>query len=125
MVVMTDADTAPADEIAPDGTAIRKVATLPGASVVRCTLPAGLVSRAVVHATVAEAWMVVSGRGEMWLGGSELALVPGSGVTIPAGTPFQLRAGGDADLVAVIVTSPPWPGDGEARAAAGPWEATV
>jgi mannose-6-phosphate isomerase-like protein (cupin superfamily) len=47
-------------------------------------------------------------------------------VSIPAGTRFQFRStGGGGPLVAIAVTMPPWPGDGEAARTEGPWVPTV
>lgn len=44
---------------------------------------------------------------------------------IPTGTHFQFRSIGDEPLVAIGVTMPPWPGQGEAIRSEGPWESTV
>ena len=52
-------------------------------------------------------------------------LEPGVCLTIPLGTHFQFRALGEGALTVLGVTMPPWPGAGEARAAAGPWTPTV
>ena len=59
--------------------------------------------------------------------GEEQTVSVSSGVciTIPLGTAFQFRAGGDQPLAAVAATIPPWPGAGEALIVAGPWEPTV
>ena len=54
----------------------------------------------------------------MWrrLGDNEetVELRPSDCLTIPVGTRFQFRSVGRQPLVAVGVTMPPWPGDGEA-----------
>lgn len=91
-------------------------------------LAAGKTSKAVTHRTVEEIWYVISGRGEMWRkqGKHEetVALVPGACLTIPLGTHFQFRASATEAVSVVAVTMPPWPGEGEAVAVAGPWQAT-
>lgn len=110
---------------APDGSVVRPFARLAGGSMARFELAAGQVSRAVVHRTVEELWHVVAGRGELWRRqGAREEIVPleyGVTATIPQGTAFQFRAAVDAPLIIVAVTLPPWPGDDEAVAAAGPW----
>jgi mannose-6-phosphate isomerase-like protein (cupin superfamily) len=92
----------------------------------RFELTAGAVSRAVVHRTVEEIWLVLSGYGEMWRqqGRREeiVALEPGTCLTIPLGTHFQFRASDAGPLAAVAVTMPPWPGDDEATLVQGRWE---
>ena len=72
-----------------------------------------------------EIWYVIAGAGQMWRagGGAESVddLAPGTCLTIPLGTTFQFRAGGEG-LRVVAVTVPPWPDDpGEARPERGPW----
>jgi mannose-6-phosphate isomerase-like protein (cupin superfamily) len=91
----------------------------------RFEIAPGRTSRAVVHRTVDEIWLFVSGRGEMWRKQDEreevVEVEAGVWVTIPCGTHFQFRClGGDA-LVAIGVTMPPWPGDDEARPVTGRW----
>ena len=117
------------DAVAPDGTAVRLLAALSGGSFAHFELPAGAVSRAVVHRTVEEIWFFVAGRGEVWrrAGEREEVVAVGQGVclTIPLGTCFQFRAAADAPLAFVAVTMPPWPGEGEAEFVAGKWRATV
>lgn len=106
------------DVLAPDGSEIRFLATLGGASAVHCTLPAGSVSKAVTHRTVEEVWYFVSGTGEVWRKEGETeevtAVEPGMCLTIPLGTDFQFRADDAGPLVFFIVTLPPWPGEDEA-----------
>ena len=50
---------------------------------------------------------------------------PGTSITIPVGARFQFRSDGNEALTAVGVAMPPWPGETEAYAVAGYWEATV
>lgn len=114
-----------ATEVAPDGSEVRKLLSLPGGAMARFDLAAGRTSRAVAHKTVDEIWLFVSGRGEMWRRQGEreevVEVEAGVCVTIPCGTHFQFRSlGGDA-LVAIGVTMPPWPGDDEARTVTGRW----
>jgi mannose-6-phosphate isomerase-like protein (cupin superfamily) len=91
----------------------------------RFELASGTTSRAVVHRTVDEIWLFVSGRGEMWRRQGEREEVVGVEacvcVTIPAGTHFQFRSLGNETLAAIGVTMPPWPGEGEALPVPGKW----
>lgn len=111
---------------APDGSMVDVLLAGERGSMARFVLPAGAVSRAVVHRSVEELWFVLSGEGEMWRGGdgeeAVLELRPGTALQITAGTRFQFRAAAGAPLVALGVTMPPWPGEGEATVTAGPWE---
>jgi mannose-6-phosphate isomerase-like protein (cupin superfamily) len=117
------------DGVATDGCDVRVLLGLGGGTMAHFELPPGQTSTAVTHRTVEEIWFFISGRGEMWRrqGGREEIVAVESGVclTIPLGTHFQLRSFGDRTLVAVAVTMPPWPGDGEASAVQGKWEPTV
>ena len=113
-------------ERAPDGSAVRVLLALPGASMIRIELAAGAVARAVAHRTVEELWFVLSGRGEMWRRHGEreeiVVLEPGVSVSIPLGTHFQFRASLNEPVSAVAVTMPPWPGEHEAEFVPGPWQ---
>jgi mannose-6-phosphate isomerase-like protein (cupin superfamily) len=119
------------DTLAPDGSHIRLLPSLAGASMVHCRLPAGSVTRAVRHKTVEELWYVLAGEGHMWLRslGSDaeqiVELRPGVGLSLPLGVAFQFRATGPEALDVLIVTTPPWPGPDEAIAATGAWAPTV
>jgi mannose-6-phosphate isomerase-like protein (cupin superfamily) len=117
------------DATAPDGSAVRLLVATGAGSMAHFELAPGAVSLAVRHRTVEEVWFVVVGRGRLWrrLGGheEEVALAPGTGLTIPVGAAFQFRADGDGPLAAVGVTMPPWPGDGEAVRVDGPWAPTL
>ena len=117
------------DAVAPDGSAVRLLASLAGGSFAHFELPAGAVSRAVAHRTVEEIWWFVAGRGELWraVGDHEevVAVGPGVCVTIPLGARFQFRASVDAPLAFVAVTMPPWPGEDEGVVVAGRWPATA
>jgi mannose-6-phosphate isomerase-like protein (cupin superfamily) len=83
----------------------------------------------VRHRTVEEVWFCLSGSGEMWrrLDAAEeiVQLVAGVAISISVGVAFQFRVIGDAPLVAVITTMPPWPGPDEAVAVTGRWEPRV
>ena len=120
----------PADRtvVAPDGSDVRVLLGNASGGMAHFKLAAGRTARAVTHRTVEEIWFVVAGRGEMWrkLGDVEetVALEPGICLTIPLGTHFQFRAAADQPVAAVAVTMPPWPGDDEAVAVAGPWPAS-
>ena len=111
--------------VAPDGSEVRSLPSLPGSSMAHFELAPGGVSRAVTHRTVSEVWFVVSGRGEMWRAQVDreetVLLEPGVCLTIPVGTHFQFRASAFEGVAAVGVTMPPWPGEGEAVLVTGPW----
>lgn len=116
-------------EPAPDGSSVNVLLRLEGASMTQFTLAAGTTSRAVVHRTVEELWLFLSGTGELWRrqgAREEVTFIrPGTCVSIPLGTAFQLRAANDAPLVAVAATMPPWPGGGEATPVSGRWPSTA
>jgi len=118
---------APPLQAAPDGSRVRPLARLPGASVAEFELGAGQTSRAVVHRTIDEIWYVVAGFGELWRRQGEreqtVALEPGLCLTIPRGTSFQFRAQRAEPLRVIGVSLPPWPGAGEAVPVQGPWAA--
>lgn len=86
------------DHLAPDGSAIRSLLVVERGSLAYCTLPAGAISKAVVHQTVEEIWYCVAGSGQVWRCGPAEAqitdLVPGTCITIPVGTQFQFCAMG-------------------------------
>jgi len=116
------------DVVAPDGSAIRLLVSGGRASTVHCSLRPGETTVAVRHRTVEEIWYCLAGRGELWrrLEGEEhvTELEPGVSVDIPLGVEFQFRATGDTALEILIATMPPWPGEDEAVAVDGRWEAT-
>jgi mannose-6-phosphate isomerase-like protein (cupin superfamily) len=120
---------APADAIAPDGSEVRILTSLPAGSMAHFRLAAQATSVAVRHRTVGELWYFVSGHGEVWRSsdgaGQIITVVAGVSISIPAGTAFQFRVTSDEPLVAVGVTMPPWPGAGEAEIVRGAWYPTV
>jgi mannose-6-phosphate isomerase-like protein (cupin superfamily) len=114
------------DAIAPDGSLVRLLPSLEGGGMAHFELGAGEVSRSKRHRTVEEIWYVLQGLGRMWrhqegLEPREIDLRPGVALTIPVGTSFQFRNTGREPLAAIGVTMPPWPGEGEAIDARGPW----
>jgi len=113
------------DAIAPDGSEIRLLATVRGASMVHCALPPGAVSKAVAHRRVEELWYCLSGEGQVWrrLGEAEevVDVRAGCSLNIPTGASFQFRNTGSAPLCLIITTIPPWPGDDEAIPREGRW----
>jgi mannose-6-phosphate isomerase-like protein (cupin superfamily) len=114
------------DTIAPDGSEIRLLARSSRGSMVHCTLPPGATSRAVRHRTVEELWYFISGAGRVWRKLEDREKVvevePGWSLSIPTGTSFQFQNTGDEPLCFVIVTMPPWPGEGEAVSQPGYWD---
>ncbi len=114
------------DAVAPDGSLVRILPSLAGGSMAHFELGAGEVSRPQRHRTVSEIWYVLQGLGRMWrhqdgTDPREIELRPGVALTIPVGTSFQFRNTGREPLAAIGVTMPPWPGEGEAIDADGPW----
>ena len=113
------------DTLAPDGSEIRILVSLAGASMAHCSLPPGRTSLAVAHRTVEEVWYFLRGRGEVWrkLGEREetVEVSSGSSLTIPLGTHFQFRNTGATPLKFVLTTIPRWPGCDEAYPVPGCW----
>jgi mannose-6-phosphate isomerase-like protein (cupin superfamily) len=113
------------DAIAPDGSEIRLLGAVAGASMVHCTLAAGRVTRAIHHRTVSELWHVLSGSGQLWRKGEDaeqvVELCAGVSASIPVGVAFQFRADAAGPLTILICTAPPWPGDQEAVFVPGIW----
>ncbi|NQW16926.1 MAG: cupin domain-containing protein [Chloroflexi bacterium] len=111
--------------IAPDGSTVRILPTVEGASMVHAELPPGAVTQAVFHRTVEELWYCIGGTGRLWReddqSESVTDLSPGISANIPLGTRFQFRNDSDAALEIVIATVPPWPGDDEAVPCDGKW----
>ena len=112
------------DAVAPDGSEIRLLVAGRRGSMAHAALGPGAVTRPVQHRTVEEVWYVVSGSGQIAIGGDIVSVRAGASVLIPTGTPFQFRAG-YAGLGVVMTTMPPWPGPDEAEPAEGPWTPTV
>lgn len=112
--------------IAPDGSRVRILLGLNRGGMARFELAPGQTAAAVRHRTVEEIWYFLSGVGEMWRRQEtreEITPVgPGVCLTLPVGTAFQFRNLGDEPLIALGVTMPPWPGEGEAEFVLGPWE---
>jgi mannose-6-phosphate isomerase-like protein (cupin superfamily) len=115
--------------LAPDGSAVRLLCEVERGGMAHFTLPAGHISRSVVHQTVDELWYIVNGEGQMWRKQDQTQQVtplhPGMSLSIPVGTAFQFRASEAGPLTAVSVTMPPWPGPNEAQPAEGYWPPTV
>lgn len=117
------------DVVAPDGSDVRVLLGVRGGSLAHFELATGQTSIAVRHRSVEEVWYFLSGQGEMWRRSGDdeevVAVSPAVCITIPRGTSFQFRAGGDEALTAIGATIPPWPGADEALTVRGPWEPTV
>lgn len=113
------------EERAPDGSRVRVLLSLDSGSMAQFELDPGQVSLAVRHRSVAEIWLVLSGRGLIWRQQDEqqsiVQLEPGICVSVPLGTAFQFRCEGDEPLRIAAVTMPPWPGDKEAEFVTGKW----
>lgn len=117
------------DGFAPDGSEVRLLSGLPGASMAEFRLPPGAVAAAVTHRTVSELWFVLAGHGQIWRAQHDreeiLDLTPGQSLTIPLGTHFQFRNAGGEALRILGVTMPPWPGPDEAVPVDGPWSISL
>jgi mannose-6-phosphate isomerase-like protein (cupin superfamily) len=117
------------DAIAPDGFEVRILCQLQRGSMAHFTLPPAAVSKAVAHHTVEEVWFFISGHGKIWRrrGDQEEIheIAPGTSISIPVGTRFQLRCDSREPLTAVGTTMPPWPGHDEAYTVDGRWQPTV
>jgi mannose-6-phosphate isomerase-like protein (cupin superfamily) len=117
------------DAIAPDGSEVRLLCSLPRGSFAAFRLAPHAVSKAVAHRTVEEIWYFTAGYGRIWrklVDREEITKVaPGVSITIPTGTQFQFRCDGREPLEAIAVTMPPWPGADEAYAVPGEWEPTI
>ena len=113
-------------KLAPDGSQIRKLLALRGASCAYCTLQAGQISRAMRHRSVEEIWFVLKGRGQLWrkrgIAEHVVDLAPGLCTAIPRGVHFQFRNTGRGPLELVLCTLPPWPGNLEAVRVADYWQ---
>ncbi|TMB87178.1 MAG: cupin domain-containing protein [Chloroflexi bacterium] len=113
------------DYAAPDGSEIRLLLEVSRGGVCHCTLASGRTSRAVAHRTVDEVWYFLQGRGQVWrsLGDHEreVDVCPGTCLTVPVGTHFQVRNTGSEPLFFIIATMPPWPGPAEAVAVEAHW----
>ena len=114
------------DVIAPDGSEVRLLASLPSGSSAEFLLHPGQVSVAVRHRTVSELWYVIGGSGQLWRSDAAAAtttqVAAGTSASIPVGTSFQFRNDGDVPLRILGVTMPPWPGDDEAELVPGEWQ---
>jgi mannose-6-phosphate isomerase-like protein (cupin superfamily) len=117
------------DAVAPDGSEVRILCQVERGGMPHFTLPPRTVSRAMAHRTVEEVWFFLSGRGRMWrrVGGREeiVEVGPGMSISMPVGTHSQFRSDSYEPLAAIGATMPPWPGEDEAYAVDGPWQATV
>jgi mannose-6-phosphate isomerase-like protein (cupin superfamily) len=127
-----DTKTLPAqrDAVAPDGSDVRILLEVGGGGMAHFELGPGQTSHAIRHRTVEEIWYFLTGRGQMWrlaADGEEsiVDVAPGVSISIPLATTFQFRSFGFEPLSAIGATMPPWPGDGEAIPAEGPWTPTV
>jgi mannose-6-phosphate isomerase-like protein (cupin superfamily) len=120
---------AAADARSPAGAEIRYLIGGATGNMIHATVPPGQVNRAAIHATVSEFWHVLSGAGQIWrrddAGEQTVDLTRGVSIDIPVATAFQYRCTGDAPLVFLCVTMPPWPSDQEATIIEGPWQPTA
>jgi mannose-6-phosphate isomerase-like protein (cupin superfamily) len=114
------------DELAPDGSEIRLLHRVTGASFCQCTLPKGKTSLATSHKTIDEIWYFTAGTGEVWREDQGVTRVDtveaGICLTIPREVKFQFKNTSDTSLEFFIVTSPPWPGPTEAKSEINYWD---
>ena len=94
------------DAIAPDGSEVRLLCSMPRGSMAAFRLAPKAVSKAVTQRTVEEIWYFTAGHGRMWrelASREEIAEVaPGVSITIPTGTQFQFRCDGSEPLAKEI-----------------------
>ena len=55
-----------AEELAPDGSRVRPLISLASGGMAQFELKAGQISKAVMHRSVEEIWLVLSGCGQIW-----------------------------------------------------------
>src|SRR5437763_16262725 len=86
------------DVIATDGCEVRVLGATSRGGMALFTLGPGMVGRAIAHHTIEEVWVVIRGSGRMWRKAGEqeeiAELTAGVSVSLPTGTPFQLRSDG-------------------------------
>ena len=97
-----------------------------GGDMAYCSIPVGKTSVAVCHESIHEIWYFTAGVGQYWIkkGDQEdvYSVSKGSVVSLPKGTSFQFRnTSSEEALEVVIITMPPWPGEGEAIKVNGLW----
>jgi mannose-6-phosphate isomerase-like protein (cupin superfamily) len=119
-----------ADDVAPDGSHVRLLASASRGGMAHFELGMGETSVGQRHRTVEEIWFVLEGLGQMWREQTSGAarvidLRPGVSFTIPVGTKFQFRNTGRVPLAAIGVTMPPWPGSDEAEGIEGAWQPSL
>ena len=100
-----------AEECAPDESRVRPLLSLASGGMAQFELKTGQISKAVMHCSVEEIWLVLSGRGQIWrrnaVKQSIVELEAGVCVSIPVRTAFQFRCHGDDPLRIAAVTMPP------------------
>jgi len=113
------------DAVAPDGFDVKILLTLTKGGLAYFELAPNMISKAGSHHSIEEIWYFLKGQGEMWrkLNDYEeiVRVEPGTCITIPTGTHFQVRSIGAEPLSAIGVTMPPWPGPDEWYAVKGKW----
>lgn len=119
------------DYIAPDGSEGRALVETNEGKMNQFILKPNVISTAVKHAIIEEFWFIQSGSGQMWLKSAEgdeqvIDLTAGTHVTIPVRTKFQFRnISAEDNLVAILLTMPPYPGDHIASFCDEKWEPTL
>jgi mannose-6-phosphate isomerase-like protein (cupin superfamily) len=119
-----------ADDVAPDGSLVRLLASASRGGMAHFELGVGETSVAQRHRTVEEIWFVLEGRGQMWREPTDgparvIDMRAGVSFAIPVGTKFQFRNTGRVPLAAIGVTMPPWPGPAEGVEVDGPWPSMI
>jgi mannose-6-phosphate isomerase-like protein (cupin superfamily) len=106
--------------VAADGSEIRVLLEMPGASTVHCTLRADAgtppgVSFATYNVGIDEIWYFLEGEGQIWRKrrgtqeeGETKEVRPGVSLTIPPDVIFQFRNTGRGALKFLCITMPPW-----------------
>ena len=114
-------------QLRPTAGIVRLLLGLKEGGMIHFELAPNRISKAVTHRTVEEIWYFVAGRGQVWRKQNGHAAVvdvyPGVSLTIPLG--YSNSSFGHLAtnrLLAIAVTMPPWPGEGEGIIVKGEWE---
>lgn len=97
-----------------DGSTIREwagpgyAAEAANQSLAEATVAPGAATAAHFHRSSEELYLVTAGQGTLRIGAEERELARGDCAVIPPGEVHQLRNTGDADLVVVCASSPPY-----------------
>ncbi len=102
-------------DVAADGSLVRLLGRVPGASAIHCSVPARQVGNPSYNVGLDELWFFLDGNGQLWrrprdrsVPGEVVDVRAGSIVSIPRDVEFQFRNTCDRELVFICMTSPAW-----------------